>query len=312
MKKLLRIISLLCFVLIVCASSLYAQEYTYKYEIKKGEIKKIKLENVFAKITVEGQPVDQMKITATGLKPPPPKAEGLRALKRTGIDNTGIGLSISQVDDLLLISGGSYDLKISYNFIIPENINLEINNPISLFEKDLEISNISGEIEIYKRLGNLKLTGITGPVVARLDNGIVNIEFSDLNQSGPMSIINFTGDIDITFPQSAKASFKLNANNGEIYTDLDIKQKLPEKKQKEDKKQNFLLVRPDNLELNNYLGATYRSMDSIITLPSGIDFLGSRYLDYLSPNDIIGSMNGGGVEITIRSSMGNLYLRKAK
>jgi lia operon protein LiaG len=312
MKKLLRIISLLCFVLIVCASSLYAQEYTYKYEIKKGEIKKIKLENVFAKITVEGQPVDQMKITATGLKPLPPKAEGLRALKRTGIDNTGIGLSISQVDDLLLISGGSYDLKISYNFIIPENINLEMNNPISLFEKDLEISNISGEIEIYKRLGNLKLTGITGPVVARLDNGIVNIEFSDLNQSGPMSIINFTGDIDITFPQSAKASFKLNANNGEIYTDLDIKQKRPEKKQKEDKKQNFLLVRPDNLELNNYLGATYRSMDSIITLPSGIDFLGSHYLDYLSPNDIIGSMNGGGVEITIRSSMGNLYLRKAK
>ena len=39
-----------------------------------------------------------------------------------------------------------------------------------------------------------------------------------------MSIICRNGDIDITVPENESATFKLSADNGDIYTDLDLKE----------------------------------------------------------------------------------------
>ena len=128
--KTVKIFALILF--LVMSLNLTAQEY--KQELKGGSDLTVKFENVIANLTIEGSSANQITIKATGLKPPPTKAEGLTALKRTGLDNTGLALSIQMYDNMVIISGGSDEENLSYHFNLPEDVNLLImhNNFLSL------------------------------------------------------------------------------------------------------------------------------------------------------------------------------------
>ncbi len=306
-----------------------AQEYTQ--ELTGGKDLTVKLENVVANIIIEGHTANRLTIEATGLKPPPEKAAGLKALKRTGLDNTGLALNVAEYDQVVIISGGSNEQDLTYKIRMPEEVNLVITNNWFFDEKDLEVHNMKGEIEVSRQFGKVVLSDVTGPVVANVNNGELIVTFSEISQESPMSLISSQSDIDITLPVNSNATFNLAASNGEIYTDLDL-EKITEKKEEVDlgdlkvyspQEGKFINPKVDvdaNVLLPRY-NYTYRLKKGDIyidTLNLYNRALGNYYMNNLIYStwfggyDYKGTLNGGGVEITIRTQNGNLYLRKAK
>ena len=178
-----------------------------------------------------------------------------------------------------------------------------------------------GEIQISNYFGDVDMIDVSGPIVANINNGELTVTFSELNQEGPMSLISSRSDIDITIPSGSNATFHLASGDGEIYTDLDLEKIVEEEEEIE--MGNFKVysrnldkwVKPD-INLNNQYRFSYSfkdgSTDSLIyAKPNNYYTLNNMvYSGYFGGYDYKGSLNGGGVKITIRTQNGNLYLRK--
>ena len=85
------------------------------------------------------------------------------------------------------------------------------------------VENISGEIEVSNLAGEVDINNVSGSVVAHTMNGKVVASLSRVTPGKNMSFSTFNGDIDVTLPADAKANLKARADNGEIYTDFDVK-----------------------------------------------------------------------------------------
>ena len=92
----------------------------------------------------------------------------------------------------------------------------------------VEISDIDGEIEVETKNSDIILKNVKGPVTANTTSGDIDVIFSTVATTGPTTITNISGYIDITMPASTKADMELNNITGEVFTDLDLK--LPESK----------------------------------------------------------------------------------
>jgi hypothetical protein len=196
-----------------------AQQFTYDLGNSPQNAIEFSLAN--SEITIEGYNGNEVVIENTGYEPPPERADGLRALYGTGIDNTGIGLSVEEENGVLKVvqtssSDGEFIVK------VPNKVRILIEEANFFGGGDISISNHNGEIEIQSKTGDIKLENITGPVIASSTSGDVNIVFSEVSTSTPTSVSLLSGYIDVTLPASTQADFRLSSMSGEIYTNLDI------------------------------------------------------------------------------------------
>ena len=86
-----------------------------------------------------------------------------------------------------------------------------------------------------------------------------------------MSYHTYNGDVDVSFPAAAKGSFKMKTEQGDIYTDFDMK---------------ISSTGPRKTEGNS---GQYKIV-----------------IDEWKKGDI----NGGGAEITMKTNNGDVYIRK--
>jgi hypothetical protein len=215
------LVCLLLTSLLVLTSALSQQ---YKTTLSTKSSYTLKLTDIKADLNISKIGGNELIVKASSLPDMPEKAKGLRPLTKSGVDNTGLGLNIEMIEDIISLSGGKSGESLKYEINVPDNVSISINNPGYERLYEIGLSNISSEIEIFVSSGNIKMDNITGPVIIRTDRGNVDISFSKVSQEGPMSIICQNGDIDITMPDKETATFKLSAGNGDIYTDLDLKE----------------------------------------------------------------------------------------
>jgi hypothetical protein len=110
----------------------------------------------------------------------------------------------------------------STNLLIeaPANTNLHLkttNGP------GIEVTGISGDHEIEDTNGAIRLTDVSGSVVAHTLNGEITVSFGRITGDKPMSFTSLNGKIDVTFPADTKARLRLKSDNGAIYSDFDVK-----------------------------------------------------------------------------------------
>ena len=187
----------------------------------KGEYY-LRLIDIDADLDIRVHSGNELQIAAEGLPEPPAKAQGLRPLTKSGTDNTGLGLSMNIVDDIIELNGGKSAKNLHYTLSIPDNVNIYVASSGLEEQRKVTINNVSKEIEIFTSSRDILLQNVTGPVIARTDRGNIEVIFREVNQESPMSIISEHGDIDITLSGSEKATFKLSAGEGEMYTDLEM------------------------------------------------------------------------------------------
>ncbi|MBC6990598.1 DUF4097 family beta strand repeat-containing protein [Hymenobacter sp. BT491] len=216
MKKSL-ILAALAF--LAASTSLQAQEYKTKLS---GKDRKIVIDMQGGDVTVEGYNGDEVVISSKGdnaYEEPNKRADGLRPVYNTAIDNTKLGLAVTKTENTLHIAKASR-ADADYVIRVPRQSNL-------VFKQngwnggDLTVQNLDGSLEIAMTGDNAKLLNVSGPVVANSVSGDITVRYSSM-QSQPSSISVVSGDLDVTMPANAKANLSLRSVSGEIYTDFDL------------------------------------------------------------------------------------------
>lgn len=196
-----------------------AQEY--KTKLANAKDRKVTIELDAAQLKIEGHNSDEVIIQASsGYEAPPERAKGLKPIYNTAVDNSGIGLAVTQESGGLKIEKAARK-QINYTIKLPRKVAI-LYQETNWHGSNITVSNMDGDLEIRTNNSSIDLNNVIGPVVANTINGEVNIVYSTLSQEKPTAISTINGLIDITLPSTAKASVKLRSIQGEMFTDFDL------------------------------------------------------------------------------------------
>jgi DUF4097 and DUF4098 domain-containing protein YvlB len=196
------------------------------------------------------------------------RAEGMKR-----IPMTSTGLNIEAENNNVRISTDSYQKTIDLTITVPTHTSVSLH---TVNDGNILVSGVDGELDIDDVNGEVDLKNIGGSVVAHALNGHVVATFNRIDPQKPMAFSSLNGDIDVTFPADLKANVSLRTDNGEVYSDFDVKVQPTSPQQ--------------TVEDNRGKGGKYKVK---------ID------------KNVRGTINGGGQEIQFKNFNGNIYIRKA-
>jgi hypothetical protein len=182
-------------------------------------------------------------------------------------------LSVEERNNRMEIIAASGLVAADLEIQVPARTNLQLSTVNS---GDITVERIEGELEIGNVNGSITLTGVSGSVVAHTVNGKVLADLARVTPQKPMAFTSLNGVVDVTLPASTKANLKLRTDNGNVFTDFELK-----------------MLSPSAPVIEDTRGS------------------GGRYR--VEVNRVIyGSVNGGGPDFEMRTFNGNIYVRQAK
>jgi DUF4097 and DUF4098 domain-containing protein YvlB len=221
-------------------------------------------------ITVKGGDVKEIVVEAK-VRHEDSRGEGrAEGMKRIPMASTG--LNIEAENNQVRISTDSVQRTIDLIITVPVHTSLSLH---SVNDGNISVTGVDGEFDINNVNGEVDLKNIGGSAVAHALNGHVVVTFNRIDPQKPMAFSSLNGDIDVTFPADLKANVSLRTDNGEVYSDFDVK------------------VQPNTpqqtVEDDRGRGGKYRVK---------VD------------KNVRGTINGGGQEIQFKNFNGNIYIRK--
>lgn len=273
MKKIINRITGIGLILFL-ALSVSAQDYKVKMS-SGGKV----IINKVNKVDIVGHNGSEVIIQGASIhKKKDSRAAGLRVISGSGnVDNTGLGLSAVKEGNELTIEQVVKNSKGRFTIKIPQGVAVLYEHSTHQGD-DLNIKDISGEIEITAHFNDVKLVNVTGPMSVNTVHGDVEAVFANVNQSNPSTIRSSHGWIDVTLPPSTKANLKLRSSHGDMFTDFNINRNV----------KGVKTVMKD--EDDDDCGGCGNNNNSVMA----------------------GGINGGGVLIDLYTSHANIYLRKKK
>lgn len=189
------------------------------------------------------------------------------------ITKRAVGLVVEEKANKVSIETDSIQRAVDLVIEVPRLTSLDLQ---CINNGDIQVTGVEGELEVENINGDVTLKSISGSVIGHALNGRLLVVFDKVNPDKAMSFSTLNGTIDVTFPATLAANFKLENQNGEIYTGFDIDP----------------VVKASRFEKNNRdKGGTYR-----IGVEKAME----------------AAVNGGGPDIEFKSMMGDIYIRKAK
>jgi hypothetical protein len=182
----------------------------------------LKIGLISGSITVKGAAVKEVTVEARvrATEDDEEKAEKPRGLKL--IPNNSTGLTVEEDDNVVSVStgmrGGSRTVDLTLR--VPTNCSMHLS---TVNDGNIEVENVNGDLEINCTNGSVRLMGISGSAVAHALNEDLTATFVKVNPQKPMSFSSLNGKIDVTLPSDLKANVYLKSDQGEIYSDFDIK-----------------------------------------------------------------------------------------
>ena len=199
----------------------------------------------------------------------PARADGMKRL-----DLAGTGLDVVEDNNVVHIKTSSWSTPSDLLITVPRHCSLELK---SVNNGNIEVEDVDGEIDADDLNGKIVLKNVGGSVVAHSLNGEVVVTMNRVDPSKPMSFSTMNGNIDVTLPQTVKANVRMKTDNGEIYSDFDVK------------------------------------LDSgahIVQNEPGDSQNGRYHLRF--DRALRGTINGGGPEFQFTSFNGQIFIRKGK
>lgn len=145
----------------------------------------------------------------------PARADGMKRL-----DLSGSGLDVVEDNNVVHIKTGSWNTPSDLMITVPRHSSLELK---AVNNGDIEVEDVDGEIDVNDLNGKIVLQNVGGSVVAHSLNGEVRATLNRVDPSKPMSFSTMNGNIDVTLPQTVRANVRMKTDNGEIYSDFDVK-----------------------------------------------------------------------------------------
>ncbi len=144
-----------------------------------------------------------------------PAPDGLKRLDLPGRS----GLEVEEDDNVINVHTrlmGNSNLTIT----VPVNTSLNLRGTNG---GHIVVDGVNGEIDVNNLNGSITLTNVSGSVIAHSLNGSVKVTMSRVDPGKQLSFSTLNGSIDVTLPADLKANLKLKADNGDIFTDFDVK-----------------------------------------------------------------------------------------
>jgi len=186
------------------------------------------------------------------------------------IPGRNLSLSIEEHDNEVSIHSSNWNAGIRLDIEIPIEMDLELH---TYNQGDIEVDNVKGMLELTSYNGPISATNVSGSVMADTYNGEIIVTFDQLTPNTPMAFSTYNGEIDLTFPKGTKATTKMRTRNGEIYTGFED-MTIEKQKVKQEKDGS---------------GAVYKVK------------IGEW---------MIGKINGGGTEFTMKNYNGDIFIRE--
>jgi DUF4097 and DUF4098 domain-containing protein YvlB len=180
------------------------------------------------------------------------------------------GLDITEENNVINIRAGvmgSSDVTIQ----VPTQTSLKLR---SMNGGKVVVEGVSGEIDAQNYNGSVTVTNVSGSVLANSMNGRVTVSLDRVTPNKTMSFSSMNGTIDVTLPADVKANLKMKSDNGDIWSDFDVKLSGSQPPQVDDQRSK---------------GGHYRLR---------VD------------KTMYGSINGGGPEMTFVTYNGNILIHK--
>ena len=200
----------------------------------------------------------------------PKKAKGMHQIKATGS-----GLSVMEENNTVVIKAPSFAQSVNISLKVPYKTSLKLK---TVNAGEIKVKDVEGDLDVNHVNGSITLTGVGGSVLANTTNGDLTVTFKKVARDKPMSFTSFNGDVDVTFPANAAFNLKMDTEQGEIYSDFQLKLQAPpaksEKQAEKDKKSGKFVVTFDK--------------------------------------SVYGLLNGGGEEVRLKTFNGDIYIRKGK
>ncbi len=190
------------------------------------------------------------------------------------IPNMSTGLTIEEENNRVSIGASPTTRPIDITLQVPAHTGLILN---TVNDGDITVDQVQGELEVNDINGAVTLTHVSGSVIAHALNGNVKVVLVSVEAGKPMSFSSLNGDIDVSFPPDFKANVSMKSDNGEIYSDYDVK----------------------------------IDTSAVQTAPQEGRSGGGKYRIKID-RTVRGAINGGGPEMQFKTFNGNIYIRRSK
>ncbi len=127
------------------------------------------------------------------------------------ISSGTMNLEASEYQNTVKVTSDNWSAKIEVTVEVPSNINMKIK---TYNDGDLDVSNITGTVELINYNGAITAVGISGTVIAETYNGDIKIAYDKLTPDTPLSYANYNGDIDVN---GGGPEISIQTYNGDIY-----------------------------------------------------------------------------------------------
>jgi len=190
---------------------------------------------------------------------------GMKRISASG----GFDVTAKEADNTVTINTGNPMKALDLELKIPQDVKLKLG---TVNDGEVNVENVSGELEVNNVNDKITLTNISGSVVANTVNGDVTVTFKTIDPKAPMAFSTLNGDVNVTLPADTKANLKLKSDNGDVFSDFDI---------------------------------------DIDKTPSKIDKTTEPGMYKIKKDDwVYGKINGGGPEIMMKNMQGDIYVKK--
>jgi len=197
------------------------------------------------------------------------KTEGMKRLI-----NPNAGLRVTEENNHVEIRTSSFTQPVDLTIQVPVKTALKLN---CLNDGDIKVTRVQGEIEVNNTNGAVSLTDVAGSVVAHALNEDVVVSLTEATPGKPMSFSSLNGKIDVTLPAAIKANVVIKSDNGEIFSDFDVKVDPS--------------ARKPVVEDSRGKGGKYK---------------------VTTDGAVYGTINGGGPQIQFKAFNGDIFIRKGK
>ncbi|HZS52922.1 MAG TPA: DUF4097 family beta strand repeat-containing protein [Bryobacteraceae bacterium] len=267
-------------ILFVCAGTLFAQDGGERVNVPLTDPSRparVHAHLLMGGITVRGGNTREVVVEMrpkSGSEPHeapvPPKASGMHRLDLPG----NAGLDITEQDNTVNIKTTAWNRHGDLMITVPRHSSLQLK---TINDGDIDVEQVDGEIDADALNGRITLKNIAGSVLAHALNGPILVTLDQVDPAKPMSFSTLNGDIDVTLPDNVKANVRMKTDNGEIYSDFEVKL---------DSGSN---VTTNNSDRRDH-GAYHIRLDRTFH----------------------GTINGGGPEYQFTSFNGQIFIRKKK
>jgi hypothetical protein len=220
-------------------------------------------------VVVGSRPRASREAPEPPVPPTPPGAAGMHRLELPG----NSGLDVVEQDNVVTIKTTNWNRRGDLMITVPRHSSLDLK---TVNDGSIEVEQVDGEIDADALNGRITLKNVSGSVLAHALNGEILATVDQVDPSKPMAFSTLNGDIDVTLPDNVRANVRMKTDNGEIYSDFDVK-----------------------------LGTT-----SQMTSDSGQRHDG--VYRFRMDKTLRGTINGGGPEYQFTSLNGQIFIRKKK